>query len=380
MPLLFVLLGVGLAICATALTPLPPQANSNYQDLLDWSVQNGMPGAVLLVRTPRGEFFGSAGFADLERRMPMRTNHAFQIASITKSFVGVVCAQMHAEGVLSLDDCITNSLDSTLVARFPNTDKVTLRHLLEHTSGFRDFGTDVRRNVTRAFLDRRGEWGPLRELGYVFDKPAAFPPGERFAYSSTGYALAGLILDRVSGQHHAVEIRRRILEPLRLTNTWYIVEEPACGDVAHGYEDWFYWWWTDATHWAPATGGGAGMASTVSDLATFVRAVVHGDGLLQDATRQEALGNWKEEERGYFLGWQRARSSDDAPWFLGHSGGTPGYHCFAFHEPERDITIVFFGSSSLLNARGTGRLDAFYKTLRGELFKRAIADGEFDPG
>jgi CubicO group peptidase (beta-lactamase class C family) len=61
------------------------------------------------VRTPRGEFLGCAGYADLKRQIPMRTNHAFQIGSITKSFVGVVCAQMHAEGILNLDTCITNT-------------------------------------------------------------------------------------------------------------------------------------------------------------------------------------------------------------------------------------------------------------------------------
>jgi D-alanyl-D-alanine carboxypeptidase len=259
-----------------------------------------------------------------------------------------------------------------VTAHFPNADRVTMRHLLDHTSGYRDFGTDVRRNLSRGVLDRHGEWGPLRELGYVYDKPADFLPGERTSYSNTGYALAGLILDHVAGQHHSVEIRRRILDPLGLTNTWYMATEPARGETAHGYEDWFYWWWTDTTHWTPATGGSAGLAGTVSDLATFIRAAARQDGLLNDAARREALPNWTEGEKWYFLGLQRARSREGAPWFLGHSGGTPGYHCFAFHEPEGDITIVYFGSSTLLTARGGQRLDKFYQTLRNQLFERAL--------
>jgi D-alanyl-D-alanine carboxypeptidase len=374
--LLFVLLGVVVSSCRTALTPLPPEADRSYQKLLEWSLQNGMPGAILLVRTPRGEFLGSVGYADLKRQLPMRTNHAFQIGSITKSFVGVICAQMHTEGRMDLDVGITNWLGPDLTAHFPNAGKVTLRHLLEHTSGYRDFGTDFNRNLNRAFLDRHGEWGPLRELKYVFDKPAEFPPGERFSYSNTGYALAGLILDRVAGHHHPVEIRRRILDPLRLTNTWYLATEVARGEAARGYEDWFHWWWTDTTHWTPATGGSAGLASTVSDLATFVRAAARRDGLLNDAARQEALGHWTEGNKWYFLGLHRARSHEGAPWFLGHSGGTPGYHSFAYHEPERDITIVYFGSSTLITARGRQRLDKFHKTLRNELFERAINESE----
>lgn len=379
-PLLVVLLGVVVASSRTALTPLPHEAERSYEKLLQWSLQNGMPGAILLVRTPRGEFLGCAGYADLKGRIPMRTNQAFQIGSITKAFAGVVCAQMHAEGLLNLDTCITNWLEPNLTVHFPNAHKVTLRHLLEHTSGFQDFGRDFRRNLSRAFLDRHGEWGALRELKYVFDKPAEFPPGERFAYSNTGYALAGLILDRISGQHHSVEIRRRILDRLHLTNTWYMGTEAARGEVARGYEDWFYWWWTDTTYWTPATGGGAGLASTASDLATFVRAAARVDGLLNDAARQEALGNWTEGKQWYFLGLQRARSDEGAPCFLGHSGGTPGYHCFAFHEPERDITIVFFGSSTLLTVRGDQRLDKFYKTLRNELFARTVHESEQKPG
>ena len=118
----------------------------------------GMPGAILLVRTPRGEFLGSAGYADMKRDIPMRTEHAIQIGSITKSVVGIVSAQMHAEGILNLDTCITNWLGPELTAHFPHADQVTLRHLLEHTSGFRDFGTDFRRNLSRGFLDRHGGW------------------------------------------------------------------------------------------------------------------------------------------------------------------------------------------------------------------------------
>ncbi len=66
-----------------------------------------------------------------------------------------------------------------------------------------------------------------------------------------------------------------------------------------------------------------------------------------------------------------------APWFIGHSGGTPGYHCFVFHQRERDITIVFLGSSTLLKARGIDRLlGEFYDTLRNALFELSLKQAE----
>lgn len=371
-PLLLLVSGMLISSCSTRLTALPTGEDLTYQNLLEWSHENGMPGAVLLVQTPAEQFLGSVGYADLKRRIPMRTDRAFPIGSVTKSFVGLVCAQMHAEGKLDLDSSVTHLLPSTLTDRLPQSKEMTLRQLLEHRSGLPDFTRSNRRNLSRAFLDRRGSWSPERELAYIYDQALLFEPGQDFSYSSTGYLLAGLILDAVTGHHHSKEIRARILNPLQLTNSWYLTVEPAKAAIPRGYEDWFFWWRTDATEWTPATGGGAGLASTAHDLARFLRAVAGDSDWLEEEVHQILLGNWSEEKQDYFLGVQRVRSRKDAPWFLGHSGAVPGYHCFAFHQPKSDITIVFFGSSGQLTPWGNQRLDRFYKALRNQLFDLAL--------
>jgi D-alanyl-D-alanine carboxypeptidase len=368
-----------LASCRTKLTPLPPENQRTYQSLLDWSHRNGMPGAILLVRTPEQEFMGGIGEADLKHHTPMRPNHAFQIGSVTKSFIGVVAAQMHAEKRLDLDAVITNLLPRDLTSHFPNANKITLRQMLEHTAGLRDVNS-IRRGIDRVFIDRRGEYPTVRELKYAFDQPPNFAPGEGWSYSNTGYLLAGLIIDSAARQHHAIEIRHLLVEPLHLTNTWYNTVETPRGDLSHGYENLFNWWRTDVSDWTPATGGNAGLNSTVYDLATFMRAVARDSGFLSEATREELFNGWSDEKKKYFLGLQRVRSRKDAPWFIGHSGGTPGYHCFVFHQPERDITIVYFGSSSLLKARGMNRLlGEFYDTLRNALFELALKENTSHP-
>src|SRR3954471_18774544 len=78
--------------------PLPPKESRTLQSLLEWTHENGMPGAILLVRTPRSTFVGAVGYADVARQTPMRPDYAFRIASVTKTFTGVVIAQLEAEG------------------------------------------------------------------------------------------------------------------------------------------------------------------------------------------------------------------------------------------------------------------------------------------
>jgi D-alanyl-D-alanine carboxypeptidase len=336
-----------------------------------------MPGAVLLVKTPRSQFLNSVGEADVRRHLAMRPNHVFQIASVTKSFVGVVAAQMHAEGTLNLDASITNWLSSDITAHFKYAQRMTLRHLLEHTSGLPEPRHDFWYPLQRSFLNPRGQWSTMTELRYAFDRRPAFAPGEGWAYCNTGYLLAGLIIDQVAGHHHSIEIRNRILDPLRLTNTFYELAEPPRGERAHGYERHFRWWRIDTTDWTPAAGGHAGLSSTVSDLARFVRALARSDGFLSGSARQELFADWADQTRTYFLGVQRVRSGTHGSWFIGHTGGTPGYHCFAFHQPKRDVTIVYFGSSTFMSAgRQTSRLNEFTMTLRDALLELALRETE----
>lgn len=336
---------------------LPPQEAHSYQSLLEWSQRSGVPGAVLLVQTPTTNFLASVGWADKKRKLPMRPDHAFRIGSVTKTFVGIVTAQLHAEGKLDTDAVMTNYLPASITGHFPNSDRITLRQMTRHTSGIYDFNDSIAYMLKRGLFSRRGNWPPLRDLKYAYNKPARFPPGEGWDYSNSNFLLLGLTVDQVTGHHHSVEIRNRILEPLNLTNTYYELSEPARGELAHGYERHFGFW-EDATDWTPVVGGSSGMVSTVSDLAIFIRAVAGTNSFLDEPTRkllksQIRKGNadrpWYPVS-GYDFGLSvNVPAEKDAPFFFGHAGGTSGYLCFAWHEPEHDITVVFFGSSSLVD-------------------------------
>src|SRR5688572_20845469 len=112
-PMLNALLALSLAALGCgcrSLKPLPPPQKRSYQSLLEWSHKCGMPGAVLLVRTPKTNFLGSVGWADRKRKIAMRPNHAFRIGSVTKMFLGIAVAQLHTDGVLDTDGILTNYL------------------------------------------------------------------------------------------------------------------------------------------------------------------------------------------------------------------------------------------------------------------------------
>ena len=174
-----------------------------------------MPGAVLLVQTPSSRYLGSVGLADVARGLPMRPDHAFRIGSITKTFVGVVAAQMQAEGRLDTEKSVTSYLPASITSRIPNSDLITVHQLLRHESGIYNYDNSLLYALDRWLIFPRAEWPPLRMLEYSLDEHAVFPPGEQFSYSNPNYILTALIIDRITGHHHSQEIRGRILDPLR---------------------------------------------------------------------------------------------------------------------------------------------------------------------
>jgi D-alanyl-D-alanine carboxypeptidase len=194
-----------------------------------------------------------------------------------------------------------------------------------------------------------------------------------------------LILDQITGSHHSVAIRKQLLEPLQLTNTYYELNEPARGECAHGYEK-VFGFKEDTWDWTPDTTGAAGLVSTVSDLAVFVRSVAGTNGFLSEKTRkilksQVRPGNTDDPSYpvlGYDFGITFHRGAGKnaplsvAPWFFGHDGATPGYFCMAFHEPRHDITVVYFGSSQLLGDLHGRRLSQFESRLEEALFGLAV--------
>jgi D-alanyl-D-alanine carboxypeptidase len=384
--------------CGGTTTALGPETESSYQKLLDWTLENGVPGSVLLVRSPRSNYLGAIGSADLARDRPTTADCAFRIGSITKMYVGIVAAQMVAEGKLDLQAKLTELLPAKIADHLTNAKDITLQHLLRHMSGLYDYEGNLGWVMQRIVFNPRGRYAATEALTYAYDKPAMFAPGQRWAYSNTNYLLIGLIIDRACGHSHAVEVRRRILEPLGLTHTYDEGQEPAGPAArtdgkesrAHGYER--LPWRVDTTDWSPPIPGPGGMVSTAEEVGVFVRAVARRDnGFLSQATRKVLRDlPWDQKEpapaswpvKGYYCGISSATFKDyqrsKVVVFFGHDGAYPGYFSFAYHEPERDITIVYLGASTLLGRdHRWGPDNPFFDRLKDALIKLALKENGY---
>ena len=191
------------------------------------SDQTVFPGAILSVSHPdQGTYAVAAGVADIETNAPLTPDARFRAGSIAKPFVAAVVLQLVEEGKLSLDDTMTELLPQDVTARFAGSDKITLRMLLNHTSGIPEWLSDEA--IGRIAADPAKVWDVGEFLDLAAAMAPAFAPGTGWAYSNTDYNLVGLVIERATGQPWRETVRTRVIEPLGLKST--TLPEP--GDVA----------------------------------------------------------------------------------------------------------------------------------------------------
>ena len=320
------------------------------QDQLEAIVATGVPGAVVVAFGPQGRVDAAAGFADVATGESLTVEHRFRIGSVTKIFVAALVLQLVADGVLDLEG------DAA-----PFVEDVTIRQLLNHTSGLDDFIGDV-----VAFFEpyrrdpaHRWELGPRDELRLVMEKPRLFPPGEGWAYHGSNYLVLRLVVEEATGVCLRDALRQRVFAPLGLEKT-DLVEGPL-SDCARGY--------LPADNPVlpggpgpvdvteidvPFHGAGGGVVSTAGEIAKMLRALLGGE-FLPDHLRAEMLravvSDWPETDR-YGLGigeitalMGRRRSPCGPAW--GHIGFSVGYTAMALssEDGKRQVVICANGAA-----------------------------------
>jgi D-alanyl-D-alanine carboxypeptidase len=326
------------------------------QRALDELVAAGAPGVIALVRDGDRTFRLSSGYGNLATKAPFRSSDRVRIASLTKSFVATVVLQLVGEGTLSLDDTVERWLPGLI----PNGDAITVRELLNHTSGIYDSQTDPK--VLAPYLN--GNFTHVTALHTLIQIAAAhrllFAPGSKWSYSNTNYYLLGMIVKAATGDSIGSELRRRIFEPLRLRHTTFPTSPRIAGPHAHGYFLLNKPPLVDVTIFSPSLFSAAGaIVSTADDVARFYRALLSGrllkPGLLKsmetiDRVTIDASGS------GYGLGLSREGHlpCGDA-W--GHDGDVPGYLTIAFNSKDGSRQIVVVINSDSLTKRAHQALD-----------------------
>lgn len=346
-------------ICAAVLTACanhPTDPTTRLQDEVD-SIreQFGLPGITAAYVMRDGSHGAVAsGMADVEAGVPMQANSRMLSASTGKSFVAALCIALALEGRLDLDEPVSRRLgEYEWFARVPNHESMTLRHILTHSAGLPDHVqmTAFEEAFTKRWQEDGAPFPPERLVAFILDKPPLFPVGQGWAYSDTGYILAGLVVEEVTGRPYYDELRERFLDPLGLTDTSPSNRRDLPG-LAAGYtypdnpfslpvktlDDKGRLYWHPGVEW---TGGG--LVSTSGDLAHWGAALFNGKAMpgdyLPELLRSIAIDPDNSTAR-YGAGVAIHKSEHYGPVY-GHAGWIPGYISSFRHYPDLGVTVAF---------------------------------------
>jgi CubicO group peptidase (beta-lactamase class C family) len=324
-----------IALAALPLAPMLHAQASSRERAIDsrWArtaSPDGPGASLLVVRDGQVAFAKGYGLANLERHEPVTPETNFRLASLSKQFTATAIMLLVADGRLRYDDSI-----STLVAGLPAFARgVTVRHLLNHTSGLPAYEDFVPDSQTTQVHD-------ADVPALISQAPGLkFAPGTHYAYSNTGYCLLALVVEHVTGQHFADVLRARIFTPLGMTSTMAREEQTVVPHRAYGYTVRSAGVrLTDQSN-TSATLGDGGIYSSIVDLAKWDRALAQHTLVSADAQRlawtPPTLPDTAVTEYGF--GWfvDRARGT----MRLWHYGESRGFTNAILRYPERRFTVV----------------------------------------
>lgn len=310
------------------------------------------PGAVFALLPPGGgECVFAVGVSDKETGRKMRATDRMLAASIGKTVVAAVVMHLHYDGALNIDDPISKWLkDEAFFDQLPNAQKITIRHLLSHTSGLADHvHTAAFENSAGKLVGTDQFFAPRELVGFILDQKPLFNPGEGYSYTDTGYILLGLIIEKSAKRPFYELAQAFFLDPLGL-KTIEPSNKRTIARLVPGYSNPGNtrgipvktigadgrMVWNPASEW---TGGG--FASNALDLARWVKVHFSGKSMPYPYLAETLNGcPWKSQTGhcNYGLGV----SAPETPFgvLLGHSGSIPGYRSVAFYLPAQDMAYA----------------------------------------
>jgi len=371
----------------SALKTIDPQA---FQTVVEAAVkQLKVPGAMVLLRTPQGNFNAGVGTTELGVHIPPAANTHFRIASNTKTMTGALIVLLAQDGKLKLSDPV-----STYIPDVPDGENITVAQLLKMRSGLYGYTADP---ALAAAMDANPgkAWTPQEVLAIAFRHPPQFAPDASYEYSNTNYALLGLIAEKVGGRPLAQQFADRLFGPVGLTQT----SLPAADDTSmpapysHGYMygGSFYALADDpypADMQAAAQAGtlqpvdytnqnssyataAGGAISTADDLAAWMKALVSGKVFNADYHQQWLTSLQPEDpaapdgqKYGYGISYQRF--SPSAAMFY-HGGELPGFNSFMGYDPDNDVALVIW-TNLTLSPDGRTTAQAMLPTVLDEIY------------
>jgi D-alanyl-D-alanine carboxypeptidase len=300
----------------------------------------GVPGAIVGIWGPDGDYVRAFGVADKATRAPMKTDFYSRIGSVTKTFTVTAILQLADQGKLGLDDAIAEFIDGV-----PLGNRITLRQLARMQSGLVNY-TATPEFQKAMFADPRRPFTPHELIDFAFTQPNTFPPGQGFEYCNTNTVLLGMVVQKVSGQPLDGYIQDHILAPLGMSHTSFPTTNAFPDPHAQGYTKQT----ADGkeavtTDWDPSWAWAAGaMISTLDDMRIWAPALATGKLLtpeMQEQRLQTVGSPGMPPQDGYGLGIFNLGG------WIGHNGSLPGYQTVVVYLPQKQTSLVILTNTDI---------------------------------
>jgi len=274
------------------------------------------------------------GKADLELDVNMTSKNVFEVGSITKQFTSVAILMLLEEGKLSLDDEITK-----FIPTYPtNGKKITIHHLLTHTSGIKSY-TSMQRFGEVMTIDEM----PLKFIDFFKNEPMDFDPGEKYLYNNSGYFILGYIVEKVSGISYPKFIQERIFDAIDMKSSYYGSHKKLIKNRASGYQKGAEF--SNAQYISLTLPYAAGsIMSNVDDMLKWQTAITN-NVFLKKATIDKAFTNYtliNGDKINYGYGWSINEINDVST--IEHGGAIPGYLSMGVFVPSKNIYVILFSN------------------------------------
>lgn len=297
--------------------------------------EHHIPGVALtIIQNGRRVKTGAYGCSNLELKTPVTPDTAFEIGSVTKQFTATCIMLLAQAGKLSADDPVSRYLPDTP----PSWSKITLRHLLTHTSGIKNYteldGFELSRHLTQAQF--------IKKIGAL---PLDFPPGEKFSYCNTGFNLLGYVIENVSGQNYWDFLRQHILQPVGMTATTDRNPRNLIPGRARGYELSPDGQYMNRDYDLTDVFSAGAIVSTVGDLAKW-DAALSTTNILSESTRQQMWSPTKLNDgtlHEYGFAWWVGPIEGHRR--IGHTGETSGFNASFERFPDDHLSIIVLANS-----------------------------------
>ena len=333
--------------------PTPAPNLTALRTALQGVVNSGAPGVFAQVQDGFGKksYTVSVGSGDIATKAAVNPNGEFRVGSITKDFTAVLVLQLVAQKKVNLDTVASRYLPAGLL---PKGSPITVRELLNHTSGLYDYTNDllVGDTVTGYEGFRYKTYQPTALVADAVGHGQQFTPGSEYSYSNTNFVVLGLLVEHVTGLPYATVLKQRILTPLHLNHTYFVVPQvsiPGTHSIGYLTQDDATKPLFDATNQTASWLWTAGaLISSTSDLDTYLRALTTGQLLPAAELAQMENTEFVNSTTRYGLGLREYELPCGVDVY-GHDGIIEGYQTYAYSTKNgsRQVTISANASNNM---------------------------------